>query len=477
MQFTLVIARDEHNGIGRDGRIPWVNKQDIDIFRIVTTTTNDQTKKNLVVAGYRTREEMPVSLKNRYIVTLGRDASYAPPPGVEARDIEHTFIVGGRAAALAFYKRYGLPTCIVLTRVDGVFDCDVRLDDDDLWLDHYALYAKKRLDGATTFVYILRGSNSTGIPPGVCAAGVVPDEMQYIDLVHDIIANGERRDEERTGYRRIECIRSSASIRSRSFVSTVHDEAHVFPWCRRRTCVVPLWRDGRVDSRPSRHWIWSGNSSRDFLDRYDLPYPEGVCGPIYGAQWRHFDGEYFPTTGSSIGGVDQIKAVIESIRTAPESRRHLITSFNPSVLKDVVLAPCHVLAQFYASAPQRDGKRRLSCHVYQRSCDVGLGLPFNVASYALLTYLIAASTDCIPGELVMSLGDAHVYRNHIDAMRDMLTRTPHAPPTIRLADRIVNAAMTSDPLGVINAFIDDPVGSVQLCGYTAHDRVKLEMAI
>ena len=199
MQFTLVIARDEHNGIGRDGRIPWVNKQDIDIFRIVTTTTNDQTKKNLVVAGYRTREEMPVSLKNRYLVTLGRDASYAPPPGVEARDIEHTFIVGGRAAALAFYKRYGLPTCIVLTRVDGVFDCDVRLDDDDLWLDHYALYAKKRLDGATTFVYILRGSNSTGIPPGVCAAGVVPDEMQYTALVHDIIANGERRDEERTG--------------------------------------------------------------------------------------------------------------------------------------------------------------------------------------------------------------------------------------------------------------------------------------
>jgi dihydrofolate reductase / thymidylate synthase len=477
MQITLVIARDEHNGIGRDGRIPWVNKQDIDIFRIVTTTTNDPTKKNLVVAGHRTREEMPVSLKNRHLVTLGRDASYAPPPSIEARDIERTFIVGGRDATLAFYKRYGLPACIVLTRVDGVFDCDVHLDDDDLWLDHYVLYAKKRLDGATTFVYILRGSNSTVIPPGVRAAGVVPDETQYTDLVHDIIANGERRDEERTGV-------GALSVFGRQLR---FDLEHSFPlFTTKRTFFrgvieeLAWFLSGETDASILDRrgvGIWTGNSSRDFLDRYGLPYPEGVCGPIYGSQWRHFGGEYFPTTGSSIGGVDQIKAVIESIRTAPESRRHIVTSYNPSVLDDVVLAPCHVLAQFYASAPHRDGKRRLVCHVYQRSCDVGLGLPFNVASYALLTYLIAASTDCIPGELVMSLGDTHLYRNHIDAMREILARNPYAPPTIRLADRIINAATTSDSLGVINAFIDDPVGSVQLCGYTAHDRVKLEMAI
>ena len=477
MQFTLVIARDEHNGIGRGGRIPWVNKQDITIFRIVTTTTNDQTKKNLVVAGYRTREEMPTSLNNRYLVTLGRDASYAPPPGIEARDIEHTFIVGGRAAALAFYTRYGLPTCLVLTRVDGVFDCDVHLDDDDLWLDRYDLYAKKRLDGATTFVYILRGSKTTVIPPGVRAAGIVPDETQYTDLVSDILANGERRDDERTGV-------GTLSVFGRHLR---FDLEHSFPlFTTKRTFFrgvveeLAWFLSGETDASILDRrgiGIWTGNSSRDFLDRYGLPYPEGVCGPIYGAQWRHFGGEYFPTTGSSVGGVDQIKAVIESIRAAPESRRHLVTSYNPSVLNDVVLAPCHVLAQFYASAPHRDGKRRLSCSVFQRSCDVGLGLPFNVASYALLTYLIAASTDCIPGELVVSLGDTHIYRNHVDAMREILTRVPHAPPTVRLSDRIVNAVTVSDPLGVIDAFIDDPVGSARLCGYTAHDRVKLEMAV
>ena len=477
MHFTLVIARDEHNGIGRDGRIPWVNKSDIDAFRIVTTTTTEPAKKNLVVAGYRTREEMPVSLKNRYLVTLGRDASYTPPPGVEARDIEHTFIVGGRAATLAFYKRYGLPTCLVLTRVDGVFDCDVHIDDDELWLDHYALYAKKRLDGATTFVYVLRGSTASVIPPGVRAAGIVPDETRYTDLVRDILEHGERRDDERTGV-------GALSVFGRQLR---FDLEHSFPlFTTKRTFFrgvveeLAWFLSGETDASILERrgvGIWMGNSSRDFLDRSGLPYPEGVCGPIYGAQWRHFGGEYFPTTGSSIGGVDQIKAVIESIRTAPESRRHLVTSLNPSVLDDVVLMPCHVLAQFYASAPHRDEKRRLSCHVYQRSCDVGLGLPFNVASYALLTHLVAASTDCVPGELVMSLGDVHVYRNHVDAMRDILTRTPHAPPTVRLADRIVNAATTSDPLGVIDAFIDDPVGSVRLCGYMAHERVKLEMAV
>lgn len=477
MHFTLVIARDEHNGIGRDGRIPWVNKSDIDAFRIVTTTTNEPAKKNLVVAGYRTREEMPVALKNRHLVTLGRDASYTPPRGVEARDIEHTFIVGGRAATLAFYKRYGLPTCLVLTRIDGVFDCDVHIDDDELWLDHYALYAKKRLDGATTFVYVLRGSTASVIPPGVRAAGIVPDEAQYTDLVRDILEHGERRDNERTGV-------GALSVFGRQLR---FDLEHSFPlFTTKRTFFrgvveeLAWFLSGETDASILERrgvGIWTGNSSRDFLDRSGLPYPEGVCGPIYGAQWRHFGGEYFPTTGSSIGGVDQIKAVIESIRTAPESRRHLVTSLNPPVLDDVVLAPCHVLVQFYASAPHRDGKRRLSCHVYQRSCDVGLGLPFNVASYALLTHLIAASTDCVPGELVMSLGDTHVYRNHVDAMRDILTRTPHAPPTVRLADRIVNAATASDPLGVIDAFIDDPVGSVRLGGYMAHERVKLEMAV
>lgn len=475
MHFTLVIARDEHNGIGRDGRIPWVNKSDIDAFRIVTTTTNDPSKKNLVIAGARTREEMPDSLKNRYLVTLGRDASYTPPPGVEARDIEHTFIVGGRAAALAFYKKHGLPTCLVLTRIDGVFDCDVHIDDDELWLDHYALYAKKRLDGATTFVYVLRGSTSTVIPPGVRAAGIVPDEAQYTDLVRDILEHGERRDNERTGV-------GALSVFGRQLR---FDLEHSFPLLTtKRTFFrgvveeLAWFLSGETDASILERrgvGIWTGNSSREFLDRSGLPYPEGVCGPIYGAQWRHFNGEYFPTTGSSIGGVDQIKAVIESIRVAPESRRHLVTSLNPSVLDDVVLAPCHVLAQFYASAPHRDGKRRLSCHVYQRSCDVGLGLPFNVASYALLTHIIAASTDCIPGELVMSLGDVHVYRNHVDAMRDILTRTPHAPPTVRLTDRVIDAV--PDPLGIIDAFVADPMGSVQLDGYTSHGRVKLEMAV
>lgn len=477
---TLVIARDEQNGIGRDGRIPWCAPDDINLFRVATTTTDDPSKKNLVVAGHRTREEMPIVLKNRHLVTLGRDASYAPPPGVEARDIERTFLVGGRAAVLAFYKRYGLPTCLVLTRIDGVFECDVRIDDDELWLDQYALYAKKRLDGVTAFVYVLRGTTqpiASIVPPGVRAIGIVPDETQYLDLVHDILANGERRDDERTGV-------GALSVFGRQLR---FDLEHTFPlFTTKRTFFrgvveeLAWFLSGETDASILERrgvGIWTGNSSREFLDRHGLPYPEGVCGPIYGTQWRHFGGEYFPTTGSSVGGVDQIKAVIDSIRAAPESRRHLITSLNPTVLNDVVLAPCHVLAQFYASAPHRDGKRRLSCHVYQRSCDVGLGLPFNVASYALLTHLIAASTDCVPGELVMSLGDTHVYRNHIDGIREILMRVPHAPPTLRLADHVVNAASASDPLGVIDAFVDDPTGGVRLEGYTAHGRVKLEMAV
>ncbi|HLG05770.1 MAG TPA: thymidylate synthase [Gemmatimonadales bacterium] len=147
--------------------------------------------------------------------------------------------------------------------------------------------------------------------------------------------------------------------------------------------------------------------------------PEGELGPIYGYQWRSW-----PRPGG--GPVDQMAELIREIRTSPHSRRLLVSSWNVADLPAMALAPCHVLFQFYVL----DG--RLSCQLYQRSADVFLGVPFNIASYSLLAAMLAQVTGLAPGEFIHTFGDAHLYLNHLDQAREQLTRSPRALPRLRL---------------------------------------------
>jgi thymidylate synthase len=145
----------------------------------------------------------------------------------------------------------------------------------------------------------------------------------------------------------------------------------------------------------------------------------GNLGPVYGYQWRHWrtpDGRE----------IDQINAVIESLRKKPDSRRHIVIAWNPADVDKMALPPCHALFQFYVA------NGRLSCQMYQRSADLFLGVPFNIASYALLTLMVAQVTNLKPGEFILTLGDAHLYLNHLDQAREQLTRTPRSFPRMRL---------------------------------------------
>ncbi|MEM6762389.1 MAG: thymidylate synthase [Pseudomonadota bacterium] len=145
---------------------------------------------------------------------------------------------------------------------------------------------------------------------------------------------------------------------------------------------------------------------------------DGELGPVYGRQWRAW-----PTKR---GPVDQLAAVIESIKTDPASRRHIVSAWNVGEIEEMALPPCHLLFQFHVA------ERRLSCQVYQRSADVFLGVPFNIASYAILTHMIAHACDLEPGDLVHTLGDAHVYLNHLEQVDLQLTRAHKPLPTISL---------------------------------------------
>jgi thymidylate synthase len=166
--------------------------------------------------------------------------------------------------------------------------------------------------------------------------------------------------------------------------------------------------------------IWNANSSREYLDTVGLDtYSIGDCGPIYGFQWRRFNAAYhgcdYPY--SSTDGVDQLAKCIELIRTDPTSRRIFMSAWNPSQMPQMALPPCHVSYQFYVTS-----ENQISCSMYQRSGDMFLGVPFNIASSSALVYLLAHLTNKKPGKLIINIGDAHIYTSHIPQVRLQLSR-------------------------------------------------------
>ncbi|OSX65683.1 hypothetical protein POSPLADRAFT_1065340 [Postia placenta MAD-698-R-SB12] len=268
------------------------------------------------------------------------------------------------------------------------------------------------------------------------------DEDQYLSLIRDVLARGEVRPD-RTGTGTLS-IFAPPSLRfslanntlpllttKRTFLRGILEEL--------------LWFiHGSTDSKllsAKGIKIWDGNGSKEFLEKRGLGHRrEGDLGPVYGFQWRHFGARYTDCDADYSGqGVDQLAECIRKIREDPTDRRIILSAWNPADIPLMALPPCHVLCQFYVHLPPPDAPnapRRLSCLLYQRSADLGLGIPFNIASYALLTHLVAHLTQTEPHELIIQLGDAHVYRDHVDALKEQLERTPRPFPTLRWNRRV-----------------------------------------
>ena len=204
-------------------------------------------------------------------------------------------------------------------------------------------------------------------------------------------------------------------------------------------------------------WFLRGDSNVRWLQERGVKIwdewadEDGELGPVYGVQWRSW-----PTPDG--GQIDQIARVVESLKTTPDSRRHIVTAWNPAEVDQMALPPCHAMFQFYVA----DGK--LSCQLYQRSADLFLGVPFNIASYALLTLMVAQQTGLEPGEFVWTGGDCHIYSNHEDQVREQLSREPYPYPQL---------VLRRTPQDIFSYELED----FELVDYQHHPTIKAPIAV
>lgn len=270
------------------------------------------------------------------------------------------------------------------------------------------------------------------------AAAVEHPEQQYLKLLRDLLERGERRGD-RTGVGTYGLFgRQMRFDLEAGFPLLTTKKVHF------RSVVAELL------------WFLRGDTNVRWLQEQGVSIwdewadPDGELGPVYGKQWR----SWAAPDGAAI---DQIQRLIDGLRSDPYSRRHVVSAWNPAEVEQMALPPCHCLFQFHVAGG------RLSCQLYQRSADVFLGVPFNIASYALLTMMIAQAVGLRPGDFVHTLGDAHLYANHVDQARTQLAREPRSFPKVTLTPR----------RGVVAYEIED----VRLEGYDSHPAIRAPIAV
>ena len=275
-------------------------------------------------------------------------------------------------------------------------------------------------------------------PPTIAAMATAP-ETQYEDLLRLVMAEGTPKpDRTGTGTRSLFGQQLRFDL-GRGFPLVTTKKVHF------RSIAVELLWFLRGDSNVG----WLRDNGVTIWDEWASP--EGDLGPVYGVQWRSW-----PTPGG--GEIDQISSILSTLRSDPDSRRMIVSAWNVAAIPDMALAPCHALFQFYVA----DGK--LSCQLYQRSADVFLGVPFNIASYALLTHMLAQQCGLEPGIFVWTGGDCHLYSNHLDQAREQLTREPRPLPKLTILRRP----------GAIDQYRYE---DFEIKDYDPHPHIKAEVAV
>jgi dihydrofolate reductase / thymidylate synthase len=424
-------------GIGLEGTIPWHCKEELEIFK-------KKTLNNVIIVGRKTMDTLPF-LKDRIIYCISRkeklstsrikwknecvifkNISDAYQDIKRCYPYKQIYVCGGSQIykeAMKTFKTFTLHISFMKKEYpcDSFFYFDL-YDERNLILEinkqpQFSHYVIERTDN-------------------------MYNENQYLNLVREILYSGDQRTCRKTSSTSINSVGTVLS----SFAKHLKfDLRNGFPLLTTKKMFIRgvieeflFFIRGETNSKLLENKginIWKNDTRRDKLDSMGKRnIKEGIMGPMYGYQWRHFNAEYDPETGRPVEGkrgIDQLLNVIDLIRLDPTSRRIILTSYNPSQVDEGVLYPCHtVAAQFYVS------RGYLDMFCFNRSQDVGLGVPFNIASSALLLTMIAMITNLKPRFLDISLGDTHIYLNHLEALEEQVERLPFHPPTLEINKEI-----------------------------------------
>lgn len=504
--YQVVVAATREMGIGKDGKLPWRLPSDLKFFKEITMATTDPGKKNAVLMGRKTWESIPLEhrpLPGRLNVVLTRSGSFdiataenvvicgSMASALEllaaspyCLSIERVFVIGG---GQILREALNAASCdaIHITEIETSIECDTFIPAIDTsafqpWYSSFPMVENKIRFSFTTYVRVrdpavespnensdLAVDNKLDFTKfEVKKFSFLPkmifdkhEEYLYLRLVQDIISDGNSKDD-RTGTGTLSKFGCQMRFNLRKTFPLLTTKK-VF-W--RGVVEELLWfisgsTSAKVLQEKGIH-IWDGNASREYLDGIGLTDREdGDLGPVYGFQWRHFGARYTDMHADYTGqGFDQLLDVIEKIKNYPDDRRIILSAWNPADLKLMALPPCHMFAQFYVANGE------LSCQMYQRSADMGLGVPFNIASYSLLTCMIAHVCGLAPGDFIHVIGDTHVYRNHVRPLQEQLQKLPKPFPILKINPEKKD----------IDSFVAD---DFTLIGYDPHQKIEMKMAV
>lgn len=451
MKIIIIAACDINGGISKEGKMPWNIKEDMEHFRKMTTGPN-----KAVLMGSKTFYSIGNILKGRLNIVLTRKNTIGNKniyyvnsldslfynrhinnddnniiDICHKNNIEFLYVIGGKNVYNQFIKNKFFDE-IYLTKIYKNYNCDLFIDWHSEIEKFTILESEKNIEQPIEHKNKKQKIEDDSLIIIKHYKKYNKEEYQYLNLIKEIIDLPIKK------------CRNNYNVRSK-FVHTMRFslENDQFPLLTTKKCFIRgifeelMWfLSGSTNSKILESKgvnIWKQNSSREFLDSVGLnKLPEGDIGALYGFQWRHYGANYINCNTDYTGqGFDQIKDIIHKLKHDKTSRRIILCAWNSSDMDKMSICPCHAFIQFNVSS-----KGELSCHLVQRSADIGLGVPFNIASYALLTILLAKCTGLKPYELIHTLNDAHIYEDHILALKEQIQREPYNFPKLTVKSAV-----------------------------------------
>lgn len=462
--MECIVAVGKNLGISTVYDIPWKIKEDMKFFR-------EKTEDNIVIMGWNTflsLQMKPLPNRMNIVLTTKHFAPNNDNPNLVICNIDYCmkllssnsiryskkiFVIGGEQV----YKLF-LPyiTKIHLTEVHHEENYEFtkffpKITENFKITEFSDIHTCKEYPKIKyRFITYTKDTNTKN-----------KFDDEYLKMCRSVLENGEER-EDRTGTGTYSMFGGQMRFDISKYIPVLTTKR--IPW---KSCIEELlWflrgdTDSNILSEKGVN-IWKANSSRNFLDNVGLDHlDEGDCGANYSFQWRHFGASYSNKDGDYTDkGIDQIKYIEDLLKTDRTSRRIFLSAWNPCDLKNTVLPPCHVSAQFYVNS-----KDELSCHLYQRSCDMFLGVPWNILSYSILTYLLAIRNGYKPGCLIHSTGDTHIYKDHLEQMKLQMEKTPLSAPILKISDSVKH-----------KDWKEISINDFELIGYFPHSKIHAKMS-